>query len=171
MFETKAYVIMWLFAWVPYAAVAWGYKVLTEGDAKTFWYALGALVAIRTFFSVIETIGNILAWRLYAKRATVQKTLTMLRAQKFPKRQFASDDFTGHLARVEDDPEYAEAVRRDAHDYKLALYTYEQLGILSGMRMNSAFEAAFDLYSPQSEAPTHQDVFKQHSDAAGFSVD
>ncbi len=43
-------VITMLFAWVPYVAVAWGYKVLTDGDAKTSWYALGALYAVRLFF-------------------------------------------------------------------------------------------------------------------------
>jgi hypothetical protein len=155
MTDTKSTIIVMLLAWVPYSAVAWGYMVLTDGTAKTFWYALGTLVAARLFFSIIEGLGGILSWRIYGKRVAVQRSLAILRANNFPKRRYAEEDFQNYLAGIEDDPECPESVKKGANEIQLVLSAFERFGILLGMRMHSAAEAAFDLYSPKSEAPAY----------------
>src|SRR6266436_4341709 len=112
MTDTKSTIIVMLLAWVPYSAVAWGYKVLTDGTAKTFWYALGTLVGVRLFFSIIEGLGGILTWRVYGKRVAVQGPLAILRANNFPKRRYKEEDFQDYLAGIADDPECTESVKK-----------------------------------------------------------
>lgn len=65
MNDTRSQIILTLFAWVPYVLVSWGYAKLSDGS---FWSALGVLVAVRLFFGAIETLGSVLAWRLYGKK-------------------------------------------------------------------------------------------------------
>jgi hypothetical protein len=155
MRDTKSTIIAMLFAWVPYTAVAWGFMALTDGRAKTFWYALGALLAVRLFFSIIEGLGGILSWRIYGRRFAVQRALAVLGANNFPKRKYAEEDFQTYLDAIKDDPECQESVRKGANEIQLVLSAFERFGILLGMRMHSASEVAFDVYSPKSEAPAY----------------
>jgi hypothetical protein len=158
MNDTRSRIIISLFAFVPYLLVSWGYMALVDGGASQFWSAFGVLVAARLFFSVIETLGSVLSWRLYGKKLMVNKFHEFLRANNFPKRTYAHDDFLNYLARIEDGP-FPPSVKASAKEIYFLLSTFESMGILLGMRMHSATEAALDAYSPKSEAP----VFGPHA--------
>lgn len=144
---------MSLFGFVPYFLVSWGYMALVDGGADQFWSAFGVLVAARLFFSFIETLGSVLSWRLYGKKLMVSKFYEFLRMNSFPKRKYAHDDFLNYLARIDDGP-YPASVKTAAKEIYFVLSTFESMGILLGMRIHSATEAALDAYSPKSEAPT-----------------
>lgn len=155
MNDTRSRVIVALFAFVPYALVAWGYMALTNGAAKDFWAALGVLVGVRIFFSIIETLGGVLTWHLYSKRLVIGKNLEFLRANGFPKRKYSHDDFLSYLVRIEDDPEQPTALRTAAREMHSVLGSCENMGILLGMRMHCAAEAALEIYSPKAEVPAY----------------
>lgn len=140
------------FSLVPYLLVSWGYAELTDGNSKTFWTAFGVLVGVRLFFSVIETLGSILSWRLHGKKLMVQKMLEALRSNEFPKRFYSHDDILGYLARIEDEEKISPSVKSAAKQLEFVLATFENLGILAGARMYSAAEAALEIYSPRSAA-------------------
>lgn len=155
MNDTRSRIIMSLFAFVPYLLVSWAYMAVVNGDSGDFWKALGLLVAVRFFFSVIETLGTVISWRLYGKRFMVNKFVELLRANNFPKRKYAHDDFLNYLARIEDDPSCPATVKASAKEIYFLLSTFESMGILLGMRMHSASDAALDVYSPKAEAPIY----------------
>jgi len=89
-----------LFSVIPYALVAWGYAWLIDGGAREFWGALGALVAARLFFAVIETLGSILTWRLWGRQQVIDRFLMVLRGNQFPQRKFPDDDFLNYIQSV-----------------------------------------------------------------------
>ena len=60
-----------MFSAVPYVAVAWGYSYFTEGGQPAFMRAIDFLVAARVFFALIETLGGILAWRLFYRKKSI----------------------------------------------------------------------------------------------------
>ena len=155
MNNPRSQTIVAAFAFVPYLVIAWGYMAIADGGAKEFWGALAALVVVRLFFSIIETLGSVLSCRLYGRKFMVQKYLKLLRANNFPKRKYAHDDFLGYLARVEDDPTSSPSTRAAAKEIEFYLGTFESLGILLGMRMHSAAELALEQYSPRAEAPIY----------------
>lgn len=152
MNDTRAHIIMGLFTFIPYFIVSWAYMALVDGRAGQFWSAFGVLVAVRLFFSIIETLGSILSWRLYGRKFMVSKFLGFLRVNNFPKREYAHDDFSNYLARIEEGP-YTASVKASAKEIYFILSTFESMGILLGMRMHSASDVALDAYSPRSEAP------------------
>ena len=152
MKNARANIVTALFSFVPYLLVSWAYMKLTDGGSNRFWGAFGVLVAVRLFFSVIETLSSVLSWRLYGKKLMVNKFLGLFQANNFPKREYQHDDFPGYMARIEDGP-YADSVKASAKEINFFLSTFESMGILLGMRMHSASEAALEAYSPKVEAP------------------
>ena len=117
--------------------------------------ALAVLIVVRIFFSIIEGLGGVLTWRVYAKRETVKRQLALLRENKFPKREYAHDDFTSYLARIIDpESEYSAAQKATAKEIQVVLAAVESVGGLLGMRLHAATDAALDIYSPASEAPS-----------------
>ena len=153
MNDTRSRIIFALFAFVPYILVSWAYMALANGSSREFWSAFGVLIGARFFFSVIETFGSVLSWRLYGKKLTVSKFLLLLQSNNFPKREYAHDDFLNYLARIDDGPQYPMSIKTAAKEIYSLLSTYESIGILPGARMHAASEAALDAYSPKSEAP------------------
>jgi hypothetical protein len=121
---------------------------LTDGPAREFWVALGVLLAIRLFFSIIEALGGILSWRVYGKKVMIERNLKLLRANHFPKREYAHDDFAGYLARIEQGPKYSEQLKAVAQQMYFVLSFFESAGMLSGMRMHAAADEALNIYSP-----------------------
>jgi hypothetical protein len=123
MNETKSGLIVFTFAIIPYVAVAWGYAHFAgDGSRREFWIALGVLLAVRLFFSVIETLGGVLAWRLYHKKRMVTAIVQVLRANKFPPKQRETDSFSAYLARIvrdyEPKPDFLRAGQGiRSHDY------------------------------------------------------
>lgn len=152
MNDTRSNIIITLFSVIPYLLVSWGYTALVDGAEKQFWGAFGVLIAVRLFFSVIETLGSVLSWHLYSKRLMINKFLGLLRANNYPKRIYQDDDFLDYLARIEDGT-YPDTLKKSAKEFFSLLSTFEGMGILLGMRMHSASEAALEIYSPKAEAP------------------
>lgn len=152
MKDARANIVIALFSFVPYLLVSWAYMALADGGSKQFWGAFGVLIAVRLFFSVIETLGSILSWRLYGKKLMVNKFLGLLRENNYPKREYQHDDFLDYLVRIECGP-YTDSVKKSAKEIYFLLSTFENMGILLGMRMHGASEAALETYSPKAEAP------------------
>jgi len=152
MITPRSYFVAALISFVPYLGLSWGYMKLVEGSGRDFTLALGVLVAARLFFAAVEAIGSSLAWRLYTRKALVADQVERFRAIDFPRRMYAHDDFTDHLARIEGDPDVDQTVREVARAMERDLLICENMGILAGMRMHSAMEAAFEIYSPKSKA-------------------
>ena len=153
MKDLKSPAIVLAFSLLPYAALTWAYVALTGGGMHEFWKALGFLLGVRLFFSVIETMGGILQWRFYGMRTTVQEYVELLRANSFPAREYAHDDLRNYLARIEDGVEYSQAIRGAAKEISSARKLAQSMGILLGMRMESAWNAALDIHSPRDKAP------------------
>ena len=93
------------------------------------------------------------SFSIHGKNLLVQQTLTLLRANGFPNRRYAHDDFLGYLARIENNSEYSEQVKTVAKQMEFCLQFLETVGIRAGMRGHAAAEEALNLYSPQSKAP------------------
>lgn len=145
-------VVLTVFAAIPYALVTWGYTKLTNGDGETFCIALGVLLGIRLFFYSIETLGDVLSWRIYRRKIAVDNALMFFRSNGFPPRRFSHDDLSNYLARIEDDPQWPETLRKSAVDIYRYLAMIEQLGILVGARTWAVWEEALDIFAPRSEA-------------------
>ena len=141
MNELRSHIIMALFAWVPYVLVSWGYAKFSDGS---FWSALGVLLAVRLFFSIIETLGSALAWRLYGRKKMIERNLSLLRANNFPKRQYAHDDFLSYLTRIETDEIYPQQLKIAAKQWEEVLDFFDSSGILLGMRMYAAADEALN---------------------------
>jgi hypothetical protein len=147
MNETKSGLIASGFSLIPYAAVAATYSYFVGGGgARQFWIAMGVLIALRTFFSAIEGLGRILAWRLFYKRRVVDHFVALFKANEFPPKQYYDDDFSNYRARLVSDHERKADDVRAAQDLESLLLMQENRGILEGMRFNAAVELAFEEY-------------------------
>jgi hypothetical protein len=151
--ETKERVITAALGFVPYVLLAWVISEVGGGLARDFWSVLGVLVAARFFFSVVEFVGGVLAWRVYGKRVTVRRFLSTLQARAFPPRRFMQDSTDTYLYRISEDPEYSADAKELAREIERALATSENLGLLFGMRLRAAWDAALELHSPPRLAP------------------
>src|SRR5262245_13768586 len=130
--------IITLFSVLPYAVVAWGYTKLTDGDTTTFWITLGVLFAIRLFFLTIESLGHVVSLRLHRRQIAVNSALKFLKANGFPPRKFADDNLWNYLARIHNDPECPDALRKSAAGIEHALALIEEFSILMGAHAHEA---------------------------------
>lgn len=147
MKETKSVAIAAAFSVLPYLLVAWAYMAFTDGHAKDFWVALCVLLVVRLFFFIIETIGGILAWRLYGRRVAVEKVLRFLRENNFPMRTDPNEDFLMYFQRIQEDRTCPESTRALARECDRELARLDGSGILPGMRADYAVQAALDRYT------------------------
>jgi hypothetical protein len=81
----------------------------------------------------------------------VQGFLAVLRANDFPPRENPHDDFLGYLARLDSDYQPKPDYQRAAKELYTLLASTEAQGIIAGMRMHAASDAALDLYSPKAK--------------------
>ena len=128
-----------------YIGVAW---VGARFFGGSVWLALGALLALRAFFGVVEATAAFLSWHLFAKRATVKGYLEVLRFDKFPPRFNQSSDFLDYLSDIQTG-EYSEQLKSTAREFEKVLGAIESQGIIAGMRAHAASEAALEAYSPK----------------------
>ena len=133
-----------MFSLAVYIGVAWAASQFFE---VTFGRVFGALLAARAFFGAIETAAGVLSWRLFGRRATISSLLEVLRANNFPQRSHKNDNLSNYLARIEIDAQLPERIRQAAKEFERLLSVSESQGILAGMRMNSAGEAALEAYA------------------------
>jgi hypothetical protein len=147
----KSKIIGSLIGLLPYLLVAWASTKFNH--SITFWNALGFIAAARLLFGFTDELGGILAWRLHGRRIAVANALKYLRVNKFPLRYFNHDDFLNYMARVEADDSLEPRSRSAAAVWVRTLALFENMGILIGARMNSASNAALEIYSPRAAAP------------------
>lgn len=157
MNDTKSKIITLGCSFIPYVAVVWGYVELTNGGIREFWSVLGVLFGARLFFSFVETIGSILAWRVHGKSAMIHNCLEILRTNKFPMREYAHDNLGNYLARIDGGEQYSAEIQCLAKELSRSLELTENMGILSGMRLHAAWSEALDIYSPKESAPNRRD--------------
>jgi hypothetical protein len=146
MNETKSGLVTFGFAMIPYMAMAWGYSYFTDGGQPAFWRALGFLIVVRLFFSIIETLGRILAWRLFYRKQAVEHFVQMFRKRELPAKEYYDDDFGNYCARLINSGLQKVDHARNAQEIQTFLWMHEKRGILEGMRMHAAVEAAFEQY-------------------------
>ena len=146
MNEMKAGWIAFGFAMIPYLAVAWAYSFFTEGRWPAFWTAFGFLSAARIFFSIIETLGGVLAWRLFYRKQAVENYVQLFRANQFPPKEYYDDDFGNYSARLTTGHSQKPDAIKACQDLESILLMTERSGILRGMRIHAAVETAFERY-------------------------
>ena len=151
----KSFSISVAFSAIPYVLVAWGITKFTNGDTQAFWVALGVLIGLRLFFSIIEMLGGILYWRLYARRITLDSMLKFLKANDYPPRKDPHDGIISYILRIQNDPEYPEPLRKSTFWIEHELTTSGELGLLGDMRLWKAWDAALDVYAPKAQATRH----------------
>ena len=140
------------FAAIPYGLVTWGYTAFTDGDVQAFWVALGVLLGIRLFFSLIEMLGGVLYWRLYGRRIVMSNALKFLKTNGFPPREYEHDTLLAYLARIQDGHKYPPTLRAAAAETERLLTFIEGLGIVMGARTWEVWCAALDAHAPRSQA-------------------
>jgi len=146
MNESKASLIGFGFAMVPHLAVAWGYVYFIDGGQPTFWLALGILIAVRLFFSIMEAVGSDLAWRFFARQKMVAYLLGIFRANAFPAKKYADDDFGNYCARLlHAQPKKPDCIRHLEY-IQTFLLIHEKRGIFDGLRMHTVVDTAFAQY-------------------------
>lgn len=125
-----------------------GDTVMHFGDSKasTFWYTIGGLLIVRLFYSIIETLGGMLVWRVVGKRDMVSRIVQALREGRFPPANDPAEDMSSYLVRIDDDDTPLQ-IRLMARELKGGLQVYESFGILPGMRVHSAMDAALRKHS------------------------
>lgn len=149
MNSAKSGFIIAAFSFIPYLLVSWGYMEIENGGSREFWSCFLVLLGVRAFFSVIETLGSVLMWRLYGRRLTISKLLEFLRSNQFPAREQDDTDFLHYIDRLADAHGPLTELKATAKEMRAVVVGYETMGILAGMRMHAASDAALDLYSPR----------------------
>jgi len=153
MNDTRSHMIMALFVLIASLVFSWGYMAMVDGGARQFWGTFGVLIVARLVFGVIEALGSVVSWRLHGKDLMANRILLFLRANGFPKRAYAHDDFLTYLDRIGDGVQYSASIKASAKEIRFLLSTFKTIGVIFGTRMHSAAELALDIYSPKSQAP------------------
>ncbi len=83
-------------------------------------------------------------------------TLNLFKTNGYPQRKYEHDNLLNYLSRIQDDPENPSRLRESAIQVEQTLVVMEEIGILAGARVHSAYEAALDIYAPR-DRPT--DIF------------
>lgn len=138
--------ILGAFSWLPYVLVAW---IAAEALEESFWGALVVLFSARLFFTVIETLGGIVRWRLYGRSKMVESTLATLRSYRFPQRDPLDGDFSNYIARVEADERQGVNLRLAARELSTIPRVFAHVGMLAEARVHSAHDEALERYSPR----------------------
>jgi hypothetical protein len=120
---------------------------MTDGDSKRFWIAFGVLLLARLFFSIIETIGKVIAWHSWGKSQTVQFVTNIFEQGDFPRTRQHDDDFLCYLDRVASDEDLTEDQRCRASIIQFWLQMLDWQGVLAGRRADKAAEIAVARYA------------------------
>jgi hypothetical protein len=140
-----------LIASAPYLLVVGAVAALLP--SVSFWQALLLLIGIRFTIGLVETLGLVLAWRVYGREKAVIDFVALLHYNRFPGRYCKDDDFLRYLARIENDDTLDPDVRHSGREMGSLLGMYESMGMLQGARMHNVSERALEAYSPRSNAP------------------
>lgn len=171
MLDSRGYILNWLCSLIPYTIATW---VLTKliGENANFWMLFGIMLLVRLGFTIMETLGGTLAWRLFNKKAMVTKIVNFLHSRSFPPRRYAFDDFETYLFRLdkfgsyppklntfgqfipdETPIYYPQELISEARHFEEQLIDASALGFLVESRTNLACNLALDIYAPRALAP------------------
>jgi len=123
-------------------------------DNKNFWQLFLLILALRFVFFLTDTFYQIIAWRFYTKKNVIDRALAIFKKYKFPQRYYAHDTFSNYLYRIIEgdikikDPKVIEQAKLFEHSLELS----SDMGILAEARLNKAYEEAYNLYAPVSNA-------------------
>ena len=134
-------------AFIPYLLLAWAASKLLSDTG--FWQALGWLLGLRLFFGVVEMIGGILAWRVYGRRVSSAIFAQALREGKFPQRYDIYADADEYFDQVVADQAQPVDMRVTAGTFIGSIKAYRSVGLLTGLRIGSAWESALEIHSPK----------------------
>ena len=139
-----------------YLFLAYALANLLYGGSAHVSYVLilFAIVGITSMF--VGFVSTTVAWLTYSRRRTIVAMLECLKANQFPMRRWKDQSFGNYLANItenyDNDPKI-EPLRRAAKEIEQTFVWSPTVGFSQGWRMLRAWEAAFEQYSPNSEAP------------------
>jgi hypothetical protein len=148
MSKPRSVALLLLFSFGPYLAVSWAWVEVVEGGHGSIWGAFLVLVALRLFFSLIESVGAWLGWHFYGREETIRRMVEVFRGISFPKRLFREDDLSDHLSRLNEDETLPCATRITVREMQAVQAFYGAHGLVYALRMNDAADRAFQRYSP-----------------------
>src|ERR1043166_3241783 len=112
--------------------LAWAFTAFTNGNSTTFWIAFVALLGIRLFFSLVDTIFNALSFSLYRKKFVVRKIVDDFRRFEFPRRENLNEDWLMYLKRLQESETVPFAVRRAAAFIEGQMEVADKTGFVVG---------------------------------------
>ncbi len=137
----------------PYLLLTYIAFIFFDGN-KDFWQLFLLILALRFVFFITDIFGQIIAWRLHTKKTVIDGALAIFREYKFPQRYYAHDTFSNYLYRIIEgdikikDPKVLEQAKLLEHSLELS----SNMGMLAEARLNKAYEEAYNLYAPVSNA-------------------
>jgi hypothetical protein len=142
-------------SFIPYLMLAWAASELLDNTG--FWEALGWLLGLRLFFGIVEMIGGILSWRVYGKRVSTGFFVQALREGGFPPRYDVYADADEYFDQVIADETQSLDTKVACGAFMGSIKAYRGVGLLPGLRIGSAWEAALEIHSPKASyvAPEH----------------
>jgi hypothetical protein len=123
----------------------------THGTLGEFFGGLGLILTARFGFFILDSIGEILDWKLYSKAIQIDNFFSTMRECEFPGRVMAHHDVTCHLQLVIDNPDNHPDTRIAAMSIRTLLMNTSDF--LSWWRLTTAAEDALERYSPRIQAP------------------
>jgi hypothetical protein len=136
----------------PYFVAAW---VITKVETNlSFKVVLVGVFGARFSFTILDSIGSMLQWRLGGRKSAVNYWLRFLQHNEFPiQRRYRHDDVGNYLCRIQDDSSTNPKLRLSAKEMATRLAAFEEIGMFTGMRGRSAAEAALEIHAPRATAP------------------
>jgi len=128
--------------------VAYGIVKVVPTYQFGFWPVLGAIVAARLCFGLLDVIGGVISWHMVGRRVAVANWLARLRANQFPPREYANDDASTFFMRIHENNRLPEVMRFTAREAEVLLESSASQGRFVEARMNAAADAALEAYSP-----------------------
>jgi hypothetical protein len=136
----------------PYFVAAW---VITKVATNlSFGVTLAGVFGARLSFTILDSIGRMLQWRLGGRTSAVNYWLRFLQHNEFPiQRRYRRDGIGNYLWRIQDDSSMNPKLRLSAKEMATRLAAFEEVGMFTGMRGRSAAEAALEIHAPSAAAP------------------
>ena len=144
---------------IVYAGIAGAITLFADEDKRTFFWIIGALVAVRFFYTIIEFFNGILVWRIYGRRKAVEGYVTAMREAKMPRRCYNNDGVGNYLCRIQDGDSYKagevspEAVSTAAKINELITRFSDENEMMAEARAWDALERAFNIYTSDDSPP------------------
>ncbi len=135
---------------ILYPVAAW---YIARWIPVSFVVCLGALVAARLAIGLTEASLEDLHWRLFVRRAAVQRAVDYFRLHRFPARRYRHHDLSTYLLRLHEDTSQAAELRVAARRLEDMLVSCKTAGAKCERRTWMIMCDAFEIHSPEALAP------------------